>query len=83
MCIFVRWVIIEMAMNNIKELFVDIDKAIEQKLDTIKVSMKERKLLEDMHKRGICDLRILPSCSMEGSAKYVYEYANKLIKKRY
>jgi len=41
----------------------------------------ERKLLEDMHKRGICDLRVLPSCSMEGSAKYVYEYVNKLIKK--
>ena len=42
----------------------------------------ERELFELMHERGICDLRIIPNVSMEGSAKMVFDYADKLVRKK-
>ncbi len=39
----------------------------------------EREFFEEMHRRELCDLRILPAVSMEGTAKLVFEYANELV----
>ncbi|MED5271856.1 MAG: 6-carboxytetrahydropterin synthase [Candidatus Thermoplasmatota archaeon] len=35
----------------------------------------------DLESKGACDLRILESASIEYSAKFVYEFANELIRK--
>ncbi len=40
----------------------------------------ERALFEQMHEREIVDLRILPSVSMEATAKHVFEYADGLVR---
>jgi len=41
----------------------------------------ERALFEQMHAREVVNLRILPSVSMEATAKYVFEYADVLVRK--
>lgn len=33
-----------------------------------------------MHERGVCDLRVMHNVSMEGSAKMVFDYADKLVR---
>ena len=33
-----------------------------------------------MHRREVVDLRILPSVSMEATAKYVFDYADRLVR---
>ncbi len=38
-------------------------------------------LFESMHENGICDLRVLPDNSIEGCAKYIWNYTNELINK--
>ncbi|MCJ8329438.1 MAG: 6-carboxytetrahydropterin synthase [Lentisphaeria bacterium] len=40
----------------------------------------ERELFEEMHSKGLCDLRIMPNVSMEATAKYVFQYVDKLVK---
>lgn len=40
----------------------------------------ERELFEEMHRREVVDLRILPSVSMEATAKYVFDYADRLVR---
>lgn len=40
----------------------------------------ERATFEDLHERGIVDLRILEHCGMEGSAKLVWELADALVR---
>ncbi|MFO7567826.1 MAG: 6-carboxytetrahydropterin synthase [Enhygromyxa sp.] len=42
----------------------------------------EREFFEEMHRRELCDLRVVPSVSMEGTAKLVYSYANELVSKQ-
>ena len=42
----------------------------------------ERELFEDMHKRGVCDLRVMANVGMEASSKYVFDYADKLIREK-
>ena len=42
----------------------------------------EREMFEELHRREIVDLRILPSVSMEATAKYVFEYADRLIREQ-
>ena len=37
-------------------------------------------LFEQMHEKEIVDLRILPSVSMEATAKHVFEYADGLVR---
>jgi len=39
----------------------------------------ELPLFEQMHARGLCDLRVLPNVSMEATAKVVYEHAQALV----
>jgi len=39
-------------------------------------------LFETMHKEEVINLRVLPSVSMEASAKFVWEYADKLIREK-
>lgn len=40
----------------------------------------ERAAFEALHQRGAVDLRVLPNVGMEGSARYVFEYADALIR---
>lgn len=40
----------------------------------------ERALFEEMHRREICDLRVLPNVSMEATAKYVFEHADEMVR---
>jgi 6-pyruvoyltetrahydropterin/6-carboxytetrahydropterin synthase len=37
---------------------------------------------KELENKGACDLRILESASIEYSAKFVYEFANELIRKK-
>ena len=39
-------------------------------------------LFQEMDERSIIQLRILPNVGMEGTAKYVYEVVNEMIKKQ-
>ena len=39
-------------------------------------------LFEQMHEKKIIQLRVLPNVGMEGTAKYVYEKVNSMIKKQ-
>lgn len=39
----------------------------------------EREAFEALHERGVCDLRVMPNVGMEGTAHYVYEYAQKVL----
>ena len=41
----------------------------------------ELSLFQSMHENGVCDLRILPDNSIEGCAKYIWNYTNELIQK--
>lgn len=36
----------------------------------------------ELHERGVCDLRVLPNVSMEGSARYVFDHADTLIREK-
>lgn len=36
----------------------------------------------EMHRRELCDLRVLPNVGMEGTARYVYEHARALIREQ-
>lgn len=40
----------------------------------------ELELFREMNKRGIIQLRIMPNVGMEGTAKFVYEKIDKMIK---
>ena len=40
----------------------------------------ELEKFKEMHEDGICDLRLLPDNSIEGCAKYIWDYANNLVK---
>ena len=42
----------------------------------------ERALFEEMHRREICDLRVLPNVSMEATAKYVFDHADAMIREQ-
>ncbi len=42
----------------------------------------ERELFEEMHKRGVCDLRVMPNVGMEGTSKYVFMHVDPLIRER-
>lgn len=39
----------------------------------------EREFFEEMHRRELCNLRVVPSVAMEGTAKLVFDYADHLI----
>lgn len=43
----------------------------------------EMELFEELDKKGIVQLRVMPNCSMEGTAKFTYEFVNKLLTKKY
>ena len=40
----------------------------------------ERETFEDLHRRGICDLRVVASVTMEGTARQVFEHADRMIR---
>jgi 6-pyruvoyltetrahydropterin/6-carboxytetrahydropterin synthase len=40
----------------------------------------ERQLFQQLQERGILDLRVLPNVSMEGSARFVWAYADALVR---
>ena len=40
----------------------------------------ELPLFRQLHERGILDLRVLPNVSMEGSARFVWSYADALVR---
>ena len=40
----------------------------------------EREFFEEMHRRGLIDLRIMPNVGMEASSKFVFDYADKLVR---
>lgn len=42
----------------------------------------ERATFEALHARGVCDLRVLPNCGMEGTSKYVHAYADRLLREK-
>ena len=42
----------------------------------------ERAFFEQMHERGLCDLRVVPSVTMEGTARYVLERADQMIREQ-
>ncbi|MCY3872481.1 MAG: 6-carboxytetrahydropterin synthase [Gemmatimonadetes bacterium] len=46
----------------------------------INKSDPERKFFEEMHRRGLIDLRIMPNVGMEASSKFVFDYADKLVR---
>lgn len=40
----------------------------------------ELAFFREMHERGLCDLRVVPSVTMEGSAKLVLEHVDEMIR---
>ena len=42
----------------------------------------ELEFFQEMEKRDLCRLRVMPNVGMEGSAKYVFEYIDQWVKKR-
>ena len=42
----------------------------------------ERPFFEEMHERGLCQLRLMPNVGMEASSKFVFDYADKLIREK-
>ena len=42
----------------------------------------ERELFEELHRREVCDLRVLPNVSMEATARYVFEHADRLVREQ-
>ena len=41
----------------------------------------ELEFFQEMEKRDLCRLRVMPNVGMEGSAKYVFEYIDQWVKK--
>lgn len=42
----------------------------------------ELAFFRDMHERGLCDLRVVPSVTMEGTARFVFEHVDELIREQ-
>lgn len=42
----------------------------------------EMPLFEEMHRRGVCDLRVMPNVGMEGTAQYVFERVDRMIREK-
>ena len=42
----------------------------------------ERATFESLHERGICDLRVMPNVGMEGTARYVFDHADAMIREK-
>lgn len=42
----------------------------------------ERELFEEMHRRGVVDLRVMPNVGMEESSRIVFEFADEMIRSR-
>ena len=63
---------------------IDLKVFLEHWFDHTLLLAKDDPLLsefKELEEKGACDLRILESASIEYSAKYVYEFANELIRK--
>lgn len=42
----------------------------------------ELETFRTLHERGVVDLRVLPSCGMEGTARYVLEHVDRMIREK-
>jgi len=42
----------------------------------------EMEFFQDMDRKGLCRLRVLPNIGMEGSAKYVFDYVDNWVKEQ-
>ena len=42
----------------------------------------ELEFFQEMDKRGLCKLRVLPNIGMEGSAKYIFDYVDSWLHER-
>ena len=42
----------------------------------------EKELFEEMHRRGIVDLRVMPNVGMEASSRCAFDFADNLIRKK-
>lgn len=42
----------------------------------------ERDFFEEMHRRELCALRVLPNVSMEATARYVFEHADAMLREQ-
>ncbi len=42
----------------------------------------ELAFFQDMDARGLCQLRVLPQVSMEGTARYVYDFVSALVREQ-
>ena len=61
----------------------DLRKWLEQMFDhtlLINEDDPERSFFEEMHRRELCDLRVVPSVTMEGTARLAFDYADNLIR---
>jgi len=61
----------------------DVRQWLEELMDhtlLINADDPELPLFRQMHERGIVDLRVLPSVGMEGTARYVYEHVDALVR---
>lgn len=39
-------------------------------------------LFRELDQKGVIQLRVMPNCGMEGSAEFVYEHVNKMIREK-
>ena len=65
--------------GGLKGLKMKMDKMFDHVL-LIDEDDPERKFFEDMHERGLTDIRFVPSASAEGLCKYVFDVADQYVK---
>ena len=62
----------------------DIKKWLEHLFDhtlLINEDDPEMEFFQEMDRKGLCQLRVLPNIGMEGSAKYIFDYVDKWLEK--
>ncbi len=67
--------------GNLKDVRAWLEELMDHTL-LINADDPELPLFREMHERGIVDLRILPSVGMEGTARYVFEHVDTMIREK-
>jgi len=39
-------------------------------------------MFQDMHKKGLCNLRVVDNCGAEGMARYFLDFADELVRRK-
>ena len=70
-----------MDFGNLKDVKAWLEEMFDHTL-LINEDDPEKEFFEDMDRRGLCKLRILPNIGMEGTAKFIFDHVDSIIQQK-